>query len=196
MMVEIDHELSQFIDKPSTLDVLRILAAAGSDGILAPVIARCFRLPESQQARNAWVNQILKTLTHKNRAARSNASDKSPYYYNVPTYRWYIIDAGRSYLAAGGMAGLVEIHQHETEKSYNKLQDKVDRHSLILKAAPSLVQQLPPGCTAARRNLITQLRDRGLTLRELGQLFGISGERVRQVNQGIRVAPCRCGQCR
>ena len=65
----------------------------------------------------------------------------------------------------------------------------------ITSRAAILVSKLPPECVTARMRLVISLRSRGLSYAQIGTAFGLSGERIRQVERGIKVKPCQCDRC-
>jgi Sigma-70, region 4 len=181
---------------PRTLDVLAILAEVGDAGELASLVARRFALPEQPQRRNAQVNTLLATLAKSGRVKRSDEREPSPVYNNVPVYRWWITSAGVEYLRAGGQDGVRS--QRREAQEYRAALDAQRRatHQRIFNAAAVLVANLPPDCITARRRLMQGLYQRGLTLAEIGAAFGVTGERARQIINGIKAEKqCRCSTC-
>src|SRR5277367_995558 len=178
---------------PRTLTVLRVLADAGDTGILAPDIAYRFNKPLSQQRRNSVVNQIL--IRHGIRGHAFRVSARSFRYHNVQTYRWFITDTGNKYLESGGYHAAIADIRRDAAITAQEREQRLIRRQLVLKAAPALVAQLPPGCNKSRAELIIKLYDQGLVMEEIGQLFGLTRERIRQIKRDINVRPCACWNC-
>lgn len=43
--------------------------------------------------------------------------------------------------------------------------------------------------------MMRKLRDEGCTLQDIGDVFGVTRERARQIVVGLRVHPCQCPDC-
>ena len=176
----------------TVIGVLKILADAGDTGELASLVARRFNTGQRVQMRNTYVNDILRRLAAREMTRRSDRTEPSPVYHNVPAYRWFITAAGRGYLASNGHGGFLFRVSAAKAEAERQRQITAAARLRILKAAPALAAVLPAGCSDARRNLIIKLRSHNLTLAEIGTVLGISYERVRQIIAGIGVRPCEC----
>jgi hypothetical protein len=194
-------------ERPNTRRVLELLKEAGEEGMRGPDIARHFTIPEpdtpslgklgpqsqSLQRRLTWTNQILDRFALKGYARRGNP-EPSPYYHKVPAYRWFVTPEGTGYLAAGMKEGMKQarLAKEERERAVlmahrrrlaDLLTDAYDKHD------PSAVT------TCERERVIRELRTQGCTLHDIGGVFGLTRERVRQILKGIHVGPCRCARC-
>jgi hypothetical protein len=140
-----------------------------------------------------WTNQILHRFLNKGFVERGSR-EMSPYYHNVPTYRWYVTDKGREYLD-GGMAAGVRARRAATAAAEHQRKDERRNRAaqMITQAYVDYDPATTPQCVRVR--VIHELRDAGATLDAIGGVFDLTRERVRQILVGISVNPCRCDQC-
>jgi hypothetical protein len=179
---------------PRVLEIMRILADAGDAGECAPDIARRFT-HMSVQRRNSRVNQYLNQLRPRGYVRRCESHEPSHYYNNVRMFRWFITPAGREYLASGGFSAVMAVAQERRQLSEAAAQVHEAQRQQVIAAAPALVRNLPPDCKTARAELIIKLRSRNLRLHEIGEVFSISRERVRQIIRDISTEVCLCAAC-
>ena len=194
---------------PNSEEVLRILKEAGEEGIVGPDIARHFTVPDpplsesgirsgkrytlpmaNLQRRLTWTNQILDRFRRRGWVVRGG-KEPSRYYNNVPSWRWYVTDAGVEYLAAGMAAGLRAARDAELKRraaEHAAWQRHLD--DMITQAYIDFDPAETPQCE--RDAAMRTLREAGCTLGSIGGVFGVTRERVRQVLAGIKVRPCRC----
>jgi Sigma-70, region 4 len=194
-------------EPPNTRRVLEILAGAGSEGIRGPDIARYFTIPDPDmpslsrvgnrsqniQRRLAWVNQILERFELHDHARRGG-KEPSPYYHRVPAFRWFITADGVQFLADGLAEGRRRMRDERDAAERLRLIEHRKRLADLLTQA--YVENDPvttPACE--RERVIRKLRDEGCTLQDIGDVFGVTRERVRQIYRGINVHPCQCHDC-
>jgi hypothetical protein len=181
---------------PSVMGILGQLHEAGSRGRLSRELALSFR-PRQRglHATQVEVNTALAKLREAGHVRRG-APEPSPHYHHGPAFRWRITARGRAYFLAGGTSGLAAAaraarEQHELARG----EDARQRAAALERARQQAATAL--GCTRVRNQLIHELREAGLTLTLIGDLFGITRERARQVLAGIHVKRrCRCARCR
>lgn len=180
---------------PSVMGVLSQLRAAGPEGMLGSALAREFlQRARGYNATQVEVNGILESLRRRGRATRSTTMEPTPYYHNVPAYRWHLTSAGEAYYASGGQEGHQRTIQAMVSARQRSREERAQQRSALLAEARSRASLLAPGCLHARNELISELRTRGLLLHEIGDLFGITRERARQVTVGKGVKTCPCPQ--
>lgn len=199
-------------DPPTPRRVMEILNQAGETGATGPDIARYFTIPDpplteagircgkratpsmaNLQRRLTWTNQILRRFWRRGWSVRGEL-ESSPYYNNVPTFRWYITDTGAEYLAGGMAAGLRAAREQEhLRRSAERAGRQKHLDDLISQAYIDFDPATTYKCerTAAMRTL----RDAGCSLASIGGVFDVTRERVRQILTGHRVGPCRCPRC-
>jgi hypothetical protein len=172
--------------------VLGILREAGGTGITGPEIARQFT-HDTLQRRMCVVNQVLYRLRHRQRVIRG-PKEPTKYYHRVPTYRWFITPAGVHYLATGMEKGARQARWEQAERKRAELAE-YRRHlaDLLTEAYDRIDPQTAPKCE--RERVMRELRTAGCTLESIGEVFGVTRERVRQVLNRQNVTPCRCGRC-
>lgn len=165
--------------KPNTMIVLGMLATE-KDGMIAAAIARSFSQPSTLQSRLRLVNSILAHQRAQGRVRRADKPEPSPFYHNIPTYRWRITKAGREYFDAGGFSvQQQEAHDRVIQTEQERLQRRIDYDRKL--ETLSKVPLPPPEEREKRDKLIRHMRQAGLTLADVGMIFGISRERVRQI---------------
>lgn len=196
-------------EPPSPRRVLELLKEAGEEGMLGAVLARHFTVPDPHmpshaakkmgsrsqnlQRRLAWTNQILdRFLTHG--WARRGTMEPTPYYNNVPAYRWYVTPHGVEYLAAGMSEGL-RAAKRETDRrmAEQRLATLKRRENLITQAYIDYDPHSIYKCE--REKAIRELRAAGCTLDAVGGVFGLTRERVRQIMVGYKTGTCKCPRC-
>ena len=195
-------------EPPSPRRILGLLVDAGDKGVRGSDLARHFTIrrppnmpslghlgpwSQSLQRRLAWTNQILDRFLI-NGYARKGKAEPSPYYHRVPVYRWFVTPEGVQYLADGLAEGRRKMRdEREAAENERLAQHRKKLDNLLTQA---YVENDPATVTACQRErVIRELRDAGCTLQDIGDVFGITRERVRQVQMGINVNPCRCPEC-
>jgi hypothetical protein len=176
--------------RPTGKVILRLLTDAGDAGELASVLARHFTAPLNQQRRNALTNHWLTRYQRHQYVRRSAVTEPSPVYKNTPVYRWFITDHGRAYLERGCVS---ELQQLRAELRAQDTQRMMHIHAVQLRAladGPALIAALPLKCLTRRTELVRALRRRYLTLEEIGQMMGVTRERIRQLEAGIDGHQC------
>jgi hypothetical protein len=201
-------EVTQLPETPNSRRVLELLKEAGDEGMLGGVLARHFTIPDPHtpslqgkmaaasqnlQRRLAWTNQVLdRFLRHG--FVRRGGKEPTPYYNNVPVYRWYITPEGVEYLAAGMAAGI-----RAARIARAKL--KAEQNREARRRADDLITQAYVDCDPSsiykceREKMIRELREAGCTLDAIGGVFGVTRERVRQILIGYKALPCECPRC-
>jgi hypothetical protein len=181
------------LEYPSVLGVLAQLAAAGPQGMLGSAMSRSFRQrSRGYNATQVEVNNVLHHLWRQGLVSRGG-TEPTPYYHNVPAYRWYITSGGSRYFGGGGLSGQLRTIQAARALHQEVLATAAREHIGVLAKAAQRAASLPPGCVRERNRLICELRHEGLMLREIASITGLTRERVRQVATGIRVGSCHCG---
>ena len=201
-------EVTQFPETPNSKRVLELLKEAGEEGMLGGVIARHFTIPDPHtpslqgkmaaasqnlQRRLAWTNQVLdRFLRHG--WVRRGSKEPTPYYNNVPVYRWYITPEGVEYLAAGMSAGIRAARiARAKQREEKRREDRRRADDLITQAYIDCDPHSIHKCE--REKVIRELRAAGCTLDAIGGVFGVTRERVRQILVGYKTTPCECSRC-
>ncbi len=189
--------------RPSVMGILRVLDAAGDEGLQAGQVAALFDEPADQSRRNRLVNNHLGYMSG-GKVRRSEHREPSLRYNKVPTYRWWITEDGREYLAAGGMEAMIARNRLEGLRRGGRRTVRLSLHRAQLERASAMAAALPPGCRRARNAFVKELYGSDLTLEEIGGLVGLTRERVRQIARGRLMGqprrrygerPCRCTAC-
>ena len=201
-----EPEITPLPVKPNPRSVLELLAEAGDEGMTGPVIGRHFTLayPEGEHAylnsarsmnlqrRMNWVNQILHRFASHGYAERG-VQEISPFYHNVPAYRWFITDKGREYLASGMAEGCRARRLSNAERAAAwRAERKRRADEAITQAYVEYDPETTPTCV--RNQVIRDLRGAGCTMDAIGGVFSLTRERVRQILNGVGVSTCRCGK--
>lgn len=193
-------EVVPFQEPPTSRRVLELLAGAGEEGMTGPVIGRHFTLDydkytslshsDNLQRRLNWSNQILHRFWGKGFVERGG-KEISPFYHNVPAFRWFITDKGREYLEGGMAHGRAQRREAAVAAERERRAER-RRHadSMLTQAYVEHDPATTPQCVRSR--VIGELREAGCTLDQVGGLFDLTRERVRQIQVGIGVGPCRC----
>jgi hypothetical protein len=179
--------------------ILRALSEAGDKGILAGDLARSIPPPRPSQ-----VNTVLRHLEMAVLARRSAAKEESLHYRRSWSWRWFITAAGQEYLDGGCQKGAWERARQSREQERLRLKPrtvKLLRSQLAVRDwREKAARVAASGCRVRRDAAMRSMRADGMTWKAIGELLGVSGERVRQVvdqTRGTRAAPpCQCGPCR
>lgn len=195
-------------EPPNSRRVMELLKEAGEEGMLGAVLARHFTIPDPHmpsqatrmssrsqnlQRRLAWTNQILdRFLYHE--YARRGPTEPTPYYNNVPVYRWFVTPKGVEYLAAGMGAGIRAAKREAEQRAAEQhLKTMKRREDLITQAYVDYDPHSIYKCE--REKAIRELRAAGCTLEAVGGVFGLTRERVRQIMVGYKAGSCTCPRC-
>jgi len=181
-------------NRPTLRSLLSLLRDAGDAGVLAGDLARQFSEPQVLQARNRWVNTTLEYQRHKAAptVCRSQAKEKGPYYRGSWQWRWFITSAGLEQLAADPPMTRAQREQARLAARSAYEQNHQRRQALVSSAIAEGFGVSTSHCR--RRAKVAELRQAGLSLEDIGHIFGLSRERVRHIEMG-RDGPCRCGSC-
>lgn len=180
--------------------LLTLLTEAGDAGLRGPEMADRFESPPASQRRKVRVNSTLADLRRRGLVRRAARMEASPVYNNTPTWRWWVTDAGVRYLAGGCRRGRTARLRLQREASADRRAEELDRRAAVLgDVAARIMESMDPDtlvesyywlhkCTrdAEIRHLVAE----GCYYDDVGKLFGLTRERVRQVAAGIRVHPC------
>lgn len=176
---------------PSTLGVLAALATAGDHGLMAGDLSRLFAPRYHRRGNQQEVNQILSTLARNGRARRAAKMEPTEYYHNVPGWRWYITDAGRRYLDAGGKSEIAlqraayYAQQQQAREAREARRQQATRFAALEFERARIGNPTWATRLRARDELIRKFRAEGLlTLDDIGRACDLSRERVRQISAG------------
>ena len=181
--------------RTSARRVLAALAAAGESGLLSGEVATQLDVRddsyEARQVRQGNTNNILgrqlalglvRKAPHKERGAST--------YNGIPSYRWFITDIGRTALEVPVPA---TYRERAEERRQQRQARQARSRQLIAEAFEAGYGPETPQCQKITK--IHELRSQGVLLAEIGVLFSLTRERVRQLEKGIRVTPCQCSAC-
>ncbi len=166
----------------SVAGMLSELAQAGEAGMTTGELSRRFAYRDSYggelQRLLAEANTLLATQARMGNITRSANMEPSAYYHNTPNRRWFITVAGREYLAAGGRMEIArraraEATRAREEKRLRRERGREEGKARLAEARGSMI---------LRDAVICWLRAQGdLTLTDIGDLTGLTRERVRQI---------------
>jgi transcriptional regulator with XRE-family HTH domain len=181
--------------RPTGDNVLQLLSAAGEAGELASMLARRFTSPETIQRRNALVNHFMARWGRRGYVQRSAYTEPSPLYNHNGAYRWFITGAGQQYLDNDCVhtEDLIRAAAHAAHAQRSEHINAIWQRALA--EAPALLAALPVRCVTRYGEAIRGLRRRYLTLQEIGDMLGITRERVRQIEMGISTSGHQCSAC-
>lgn len=169
---------------PSSREVLAILAGAQERGVTGAELPRRFTRPARLGARSNRANQALHQLWTGGYVRRSGQKEPSPNYRHALVWRWFITPSGITYLKNG----LRPAAALERERAYAISAASRKRQAALICEAKTRARPGTPPCE--RESVIRELRAQGCALRAIGGVFGLTGERVRQILAGIDVTPC------
>lgn len=183
--------------RPHVQDILELLAAAGEAGMQAGDIARAF--PDGGDRRIHWSNNHLNRMLADGRVTRSAATEPSTYYHGVPCRRWFITPAGLA-----NLAGRSEVSARKAALAQVYAATRAERTALEAQRTVALVhaaQVRLTGCLVQRASAMRDMVALTMTYKEIGLVFGISYERVRQITKGAgrtvkNPRPCLCERCK
>lgn len=182
-------------DRPYTRNVLSLLAEAGSKGMLVGTLIRSFSFPAELQRRNRYVNTTLSQLERRGIVARSARKEHGPYYHGVPQWRWFITSKGLEEVARGPRGTRAAARLARAEELQARVRENnIRRAALVSKAIEEGYGPATPACL--RKAKVLELRQQKLSLRDVGAVFLLTPERIRQIEAGIRERPCNCQECR
>ncbi len=201
--------VTQLPETPNSRRVLEMLKEAGDEGVIGGVLARHFTIDDPHmpslikkrmsapsqnlQRRLAWTNQILdRFLRHG--WVRRGEKEPTPFYNNVPVYRWYITPEGLEYLAAGMSAGIRAARiEHARRLAEQRMSANKHADDMITQAYVDYDPHTIHKCE--RKKAIMELRAAGCTLDSIGGVFGLTRERIRQIINGWKTGICNCPRC-
>ena len=176
---------------PTGRGVLAALATAGEPGLLSGDIATTFDAPVSRGQRQRNTNEVLRRLHGQGQVRKGDLEHSPRTYHGIPSYRWYITDAGRQALSEP----IRPSQQARRAQRRQEYQQNLARRQRVIAAI--IKAGYGPATPQCRKLLkIRELRAQGLTQADLGSVFGLTPARIGQLAQGIRVTPCRCSSCR
>ena len=168
------------IRKASTAFVLAYLDEAGSRGATTAEITLATNHPAPYVQRSNSISTILRRLENRYEAELAG-TERSTVYRGAPVHRWRITRTGHARVQA----------VLEREAAQIALDDRIEQAAQARKDALAAVRaemaQLVvaggmPAVTAEwRAARVRELRAVPCTLAEIGELFGITRERVRQI---------------
>jgi DNA-binding MarR family transcriptional regulator len=179
-------------DTPSAHAVLSALAEAGPAGIRPPDLARQYTQPPTLNLRNTRINTVLHVFERNGHVRRGHLE------YDVTdgrrrAYRWYITPGGLEYLN-GGMKNGRTVRRMEREARIRA--ENAAYRQRVDEAADTAAEKYGPRTPPCERErAILRLRDAGVTLQEIGDIFCLSRERVRQIEKGMKPRQCYCAEC-
>lgn len=165
-----------------------MLDKAGAGGMQAGYISREFSYPEDAVRRQAWANSTLSQLARRGYVRRSARKEPSTFYHRVPVWRWRITAAGREYLASGGYSGArmaARAARDARQEARLNAAAELDRRIAAEVARMGDVSSLRG---RARDEQILRLHETGMNNTEIGEMFGLCRERVRQIVAARRAA--------
>lgn len=166
--------------------VLTFLAQAGPGGAITTEIALAHDYPASYHQRSNRVSQVTLQLAREG-CAEPMGTERSPLYRGTPVSRWCLTPAGMARQEAGAT-------REQAAARSTALQGEIARSLAARTGALAAVQAeiaelVRDGGLAAvtkqyRAAAVRRLRAVPCTLTEIGQLFGLTRERVRQIETG------------
>lgn len=174
----------------TVLDILEALNTAGHKGLQAGQLAGLFTHPRGDLRGRILVNQMLANLEIPGRVKRGGRKEPSLAYHNIPTWRWYITPAGKEWLQSGGLTGISEAAARSRVLHAELRSQRMRARAALITEAAERLGDLSTAAYWAKRSgpirqardeMVVYYRDKGLSLRELGDLCGMTGERVRQI---------------
>ena len=182
--------------RPGTMTLLHLLSQADSTGMTAGDLTRQFSEPAALGTRNRLVNSTLQQMRTSGYVDRATAAERSRHYHGAPVYRWFITPGGQSYLQGGGPPGRRLGATAKLAARQLAKQERAARYLTEFRAAAKLAA-LAGSCLKKRNATIGKLRQEShLTLEDIGGLFGLTRERVRQITDGHSGRRCPCAECR
>jgi hypothetical protein len=168
------------IRRMTTAFVLAYLDSAGETGATTTEMTLATGVPENYLQRSNSCSMILRRLENRHEA-RLAGTERSPVYRGAPVHRWVITAAGSKRVRAAAereatQAGLDALIEQAAGARADALAVVRDEIAELIRCFGM------PGVTAEwRAGKIAELRAVPCTLNEIGELFGITRERVRQI---------------
>jgi len=174
------RQLSPGAGPPSAGGVLSALTQAGDAGMMAGDLARTFGMRASYrgnpQRRLAEVNTILEKQEARGTVRRAAGMEPSPYYNNVPGWRWFISADGVRHL------GDMERLREEREAVYAARRGRRIQKEQARQSAADRFRAVRPRSFADRDDLVRAIYSEGLlSLEDIGRAAGITRQRVHQI---------------
>jgi hypothetical protein len=164
------------MNAPTVRAILKALAAAGDEGMLARTMTLQFSYPEDVSRRTIRVRSALRDLERVGRARRSDTTEPTPYHTHAPVYRWFITPDGRRYLKNGCRPDSLVARDTRRQEA-----EAARQHRAQIVAEARLAGYGPETRGPERTAKARELYAAGCTLASIASLFGISTERVRQI---------------
>ena len=168
------------IRKLTQLSVLAYLDRAGDGGATTTEITQAHGHPASYQQRSNYVSAILRRLNAAG-CAEQAGTERSALYRGTPVSRWRITAAGqRRYREDSTRAAVKAAMDARIEQA------AAARETALTAARDEMAALVRSGGIPAvtaewRAAKVAELRAVPCTLTEIGALFGLTGERVRQI---------------
>jgi hypothetical protein len=188
------------IRRLTVASVLAFLAGAGEAGATTTEIALAHDYPASYHQRSNRVSQVMLVLRRRGEAEPAGL-ERSPLYRHNPVSRWRITQAGEAARAEDEAVRQARDQARRTATARREAALACDPQareaalSAVREEIAALVRQggmhkITPAWRAAK---VAELRAVPCTLNEIGQLFGLTRERVRQIEirGGDRGAWCK-----
>lgn len=169
--------------KPAAKAVLTALHEAGPAGLQTGQLAKLFD-EYSMQRRLVRVGTILRVFA-ANGNARRTGPEPSVFKHGNIVYRWHITNEGSQYLATGMRPGSAVRTLARSQEAAAERQRELDRRTELLATSQPVFLHM-----CQRDAEIRHLRAEGVLLQDIGDLWGITRERARQIAGGINVRPC------
>ena len=168
--------------KPSAEVVLIALHQAGPAGMQTGELARLFD-EGSTMTRLNRVRGITTVFERSGKVTRTGP-EPSVIYHRNSVYRWHITEEGSRYLASGMRPGSAARNRAHAQEAETARQRELDRQAQLLASCQLILFH-----TCQRDAEIRHLRAEGVRLESIGNLYGITRERARQVAAGLK---CGC----
>jgi hypothetical protein len=186
------------IRRLTVASVLAFLDGAGEAGATTTEIALAHDYPVSYHQRSNRVSQVMLVLRNRGWAEPAGL-DRSPLYRHNPVNRWRVTAAGEAAYAEDKAAAQARDQARRAAAARREAALAAGdgpRAEALAAARREIARQrdsaggITPAWRAAK---IIELRQVPCTLDEIGQLFGLTKERVRQIEMrySTRYAWCK-----
>lgn len=173
-------------------EVMELLAEAGDGGLTTTEMALEFTSPQNYQMRSNRVSQIMRKKEVEG-LTRRGEQEGSPLWRNQPVYRWYATPQAAAYLAEGTREQKAARKAEAEVEAFTLRLSQAEHRQDLLAAARSVVLS-GPVTKCWRYRTVMELREEGCILSRIGEVFGLTKERVRQIEAGVKDS-CRCHDC-
>lgn len=166
-----------------------LLIEAGPEGLTTVEITDAFGIPAPRQQRSNRVSQIARKMFGRGYAEHMGR-ERSPLYRHNYVNRWRVTEEG----AAWYRGELARVRRQVTEDGLWRIRIREAaqaREAALAAARGELADLIREGGTRAvtkqrRQDMILRLRAVPCTLGEIGDVFGITRERVRLIEMKAR----------